>query len=105
MKSCLSTLGVCTAQLPSPSTLEGHIHSEIYVGLPLMGHTAAAYAILRYKKIGVAYEAARESVDTAAKREKDYYDMGVIQNQFNVGDDVPIRMAPLNSPATKPHSK
>ena len=66
-----------------------------------MERTPAAYAFHRYQKLGVAYEAARESAYTAAKRAKDYYDMGAIQKQFQVGDNVRIRMPPLNRPPQK----
>ena len=64
--------------------VEARIPSEILVGLPGMERTPAAYAFQRYQKLGVAYEAARESTYTAAKRAKDYYDMGAIQKQFQV---------------------
>ena len=71
-----------------------------------MERTPATYAFQRYQKPGVAYESARESADTVAKRAKDYYDMGAIQKQFQVGDNVRIRVAPLNRPApTKLRSK
>ena len=70
-----------------------------------MERTPAAYAFQRYQKLGVAYEAARESTYTATKRAKDYYDMAAIQKQFKVGDNVRIGMPPLNRPRTKLHSK
>ena len=66
-----------------------------------MERSPAAYAFQRYQKLGGAYEAPRELAYTAAKRIKNYSDMGAIQNEFNVGDNVRIRMAPLNRPATK----
>ena len=72
------------------------IPSEIIVGLPEMERTPATFQ--RYQKLGVVFEAARESAYTAAKRAKDYYDMGAIQKQFQVGDNVPIRMVPLKPP-------
>ena len=70
-----------------------------------MERTPADYAFQRYQKLGVAYEAARESAFAASKRTKVYYDMGAIQKQFQVGDIVRIRMAPLNRALTKLHSK
>ena len=85
--------------------VEARIPSEILVGLPEMERTPAAYAFQRYQKPGVAYEAARESAFAASKRAKDYYDMGAIQKQFHVGDNVRIRMAPFNRPLSKLHSK
>ena len=84
--------------------VEAGIPREILVGLPQMERTPAAYAIQRYQKLITAYEAARESAYTAAKREKDYYDMGAIQKQFQGGDYVRIAMAPLNSTPRKLHS-
>ena len=85
--------------------VEARIPSKILVGLPEMERTPAAYAFQPYQKLGVGYEAARESSYTAAKRAKDYYDMAAIQKQFQVGDNVGIRKAPLNRPPTKQHSK
>ena len=85
--------------------VEARVPSEILVGLPEMERTPAAYAFQRYQKLGVAYEAAREATYTATKRAKDYYDMGANQKQFRVGDNVRIRMAPLNRPPSKLHSK
>ena len=52
--------------------VEARIPSEILVVLPEMEHTAAAFAFPRYQKLGVAYEAGRESGYTAAKRAMDY---------------------------------
>ena len=68
--------------------VEARVPSENLVGLPEMERTAAASAYQRYQKLGVAYEAARESGYISAKRAKDYCDMGAIQKQFNVGDNV-----------------
>ena len=76
--------------------VEARLPSEILLGLPVMERTPAPYAFHRYQKLCVAYEAARESTYTAAKRAKDYYDMGAIQKQFQVGDNGRIRVAPLN---------
>ena len=85
--------------------MEARVRSEILVCLPEMERTPAAYAFQRYQNLGLAYEAARELAYTAEKRANDYYDIGAIQKQFNVGDKVRIRMAPMNRPATKLHSK
>ena len=54
---------------------EARIPSEISVGLPEMERTPAGYAFERYQKLGVPYEAARESAYATSKRAKDYYDM------------------------------
>ena len=78
--------------------VEARIPSEILVGLPEMERRPAGYALHRYQKLGVASEAPRESAYTPAKRAKDYYDIGAIQKQFQVRDNVRIRMAPLNRP-------
>ena len=78
--------------------VEARNPSEILIGLPEMERTHAPYAFHRYQKLGVAYEAARESAYIAAKRAKDYYDMGAIQKQFQVGENVRIGIAPLNRP-------
>ena len=85
--------------------VEARVPSEILRGLPEIVRTPAAYAFQRYQKLGVASEADRESAYTAAKKAKDYYDMGAIQKQFSVGDNVSILMAQLNRPATTLHSK
>ena len=84
--------------------VKARVPSEIIVGQPEMERRPAANAFQRYQKLGVAYEDARESAYTAAKRAKYCYDLGAIQKQFNVGDNVRIRMAPLNRPTTKLHS-
>ena len=56
-------------------------------------------------KLGLEYEAARESAYNEAKRAKDYYDKGAIEKKFQVGDNRRIGMAPLNRPPpTKRHS-
>ena len=81
--------------------VEARIPSEILVGLPELERRPAAYAFPRYQKLGVAYEAGRESTYTAAKRAKDYYNMGAIQKKFEEGDNVRLRMAPLNRPPDK----
>ena len=83
--------------------VDARVPSEILVGLPEMERTPAGYAFHRYQKLDVAYEAVRESAYTKAKRAKDYYDLGAIQKQFNVGDNVLIGIAPLNRRATNLH--
>ena len=79
--------------------VEARIPSEILVDLPQMERTPAGYAYERYQKHGVAYEAALESAYTAAKRAKMYYDIGAIQMQFQVADNVRICMAQVNRPS------
>ena len=85
--------------------VEARVPSESLLGLLESVRRPAASSIQQYQKLGVEYEAAGESAYNAAKRAMDYYDMGVIQKQFNVVDNVRIRIAPLNRPATKLHSK
>ena len=55
--------------------------------------------------LGVESDPGRESAYTGTKRAKDSYDMGASQKQFKVEDNLRIRMAPFNRPATKMHSK
>ena len=78
--------------------VEARIPSEILVGLPEMERRPGAYAFQRYQKLGGPNEAARESAYTASKRAKDYYEMGAIQKEFQVGDQVRILMPPMNRP-------
>ena len=59
--------------------VEAHVPSDSLVVLPEMERTPAAYVFQKYLKLDVAYEAARESAYTAAKRAKDYYDGGAMQ--------------------------
>ena len=62
-------------------------------------------AFLPYQKLGVAYEAAHESDYIVLKRAKDCDEIGDNQKRFKVGDDVRVRMAPLNRYPTNLHSK
>ena len=81
--------------------VDAGITSEVLVCLPEKDRMPAASAFHWFQKYCVAYEDARESAYTAAQRATDYYDMAAIQKQFNVGDNLPIRMAELNPDATK----
>ena len=85
--------------------VEARIPIEILIGLHEMERRPSAYSFLRYKNLSEAYEAARDSAYTAAKRAKDYYDIRAIHKKFNVGDSVHIQLALLNRPATNFHSK
>ena len=62
-------------------------------------------AFQRYQKLGVAYEAAREPAYIVLKRAKGCDEMGATPMRFKVGNDVRVRMAPLNRYPTKLHSK
>ena len=55
--------------------VEARILCEILGGLPENQSRPAAYAFQRYQKLGVGYEAPRESAYTAEKLAKDYYHM------------------------------
>ena len=52
--------------------VEARIPSEIVVGLAEVKRTPAAYALKRYERLCLPYEAMRESAYITSKRAKDY---------------------------------